>query len=145
MENNHEPKQDKMKDLVSRLKQTTANPSGVKANIIEQDLSLENNIENPKGKEVEKEEPKQKKTRKKKQAITIDKDGDIIQQIRSIEIDDSTAASMHIRFPVQIHSKLLALKMKKVSAQKFTIFALMRLMEEPEIKDTIKQILNDLE
>jgi len=136
-----------MKDLISRLKQTTASTNSATESTVDEGTEQAPPVEAapPKKKEVAGEEHKTKKTRGKKREASPEEEGGIIQRIRNIEIDDGAAAAMHVRLPEQIHSKMIALKTKKLSAQKITLFALMRLMEEPEIKNTIKQILHDME
>ena len=129
---------DKMKNLVSKLTGAVQTPPVQVQETNENDKHQ--NIKTEK-KEVTKERKQRKKTNTNASAIG----SEIINQIRNIEIDDTTAASIHIRFPANLHSKLLAMKMAKVTAQKFTVFAVMRLMDDPEIKDAIKKILNDLE
>lgn len=69
----------------------------------------------------------------------------LIEDIRSLEIDETGGTYVHLRISAQMHSKLMALKLAKVSAQKFGAFALLQLLEHPEIKKHIKKILNDLE
>jgi len=135
-----------MKDLISRLKQTTASTNSATESAVDEGMELARPVDAaPQKKEADAEEQKTKKTRRKKREASPGEEDGIIQRIRNFEMDDGPAAAMHVRLPEQIHSKMLALKMKKLSAQKITLFALMRLMEEPEIKNTIKQILNDME
>src|SRR5690606_26274162 len=125
----------KMKSLLSKLEgaiKATPEQAKDKVNNTNEDNTNE-----------KKEVTKERKPRKKKKPVAAE--SDIINQIRSIEIDDTSAASIHIRFPAHLHAKLLAMKMAKVTAQKVAVFAVMRLMDDPEIKDVIKNILNDLE
>jgi len=136
-----------MKDLISRLKQTTASANSATESAVDEGTELARPVDAAPAqkKEVDREEQKTKKTRRKKREAAQEEEGGIIQRIRSFEVGDGAAAAMHVRLPEQIHSKMIALKTKKLSAQKITLFALMRLMEEPEIKNTIKQILHDME
>lgn len=69
----------------------------------------------------------------------------LMEDIKSLEIDETGGTYIHLRISAQMHSKLMALKLAKVSAQKFGAFALLQLLEHPEIKKNIKKILNDLE
>lgn len=92
------------------------------------------------GKEVKEE---QKRSRKKHGAASAH--SELIEAIMSVETDEKGGTYMHLRISRQMHKKLLALKLAKISAQKFGTYALMQLFEEPEIKIAIKKILNGLE
>lgn len=87
-----------------------------------------------------KEEPKPEKKKEKKAGHV---DGNIITQILSCKNEGDEM--IHIRLNVKTHRKLIALLAAKVTIQKFSVFAIERMLEHPDVKAKLNEIKNNMD
>lgn len=91
---------------------------------------------------------KQKKAEAKKANQGIQHPGtdqSIIEQILESGKGEEMAGMIHIRLPTKVYRKLIALNAAKITMQKFTLFAIKALLEHPEIKMKLKDVINDMD
>jgi hypothetical protein len=66
----------------------------------------------------------------------------LLDEIRSSKQVDKNEPMVHIRLPRRTHLKLSTLN---ISIQKFALYAIEDLLEQNEIKEELKRILNELD
>ncbi|MGV8135967.1 MAG: hypothetical protein AB2L20_12190 [Mangrovibacterium sp.] len=69
----------------------------------------------------------------------------IIEQILESGKGQEMAGMIHIRLPIKVYRKLITLNAAKITMQKFTLFAIKALLEHPEIKTKLKDVINDMD
>lgn len=136
---------DSLKSLADRIReQQRSGGASAPADTVEADKNKTietNTIVEPKNER--KEVVKEKKTRKKKEVVKVT-DGDLVSQIKSFTFDDAESM-IHLRISPSMHRKLIALNAAKISTQKFGVFAILQLLEHPDIKEILKKMRNDLD
>jgi len=70
------------------------------------------------------------------------KNGSLLNEIKSSKQVDKNEPMVHIRLPRRTHLKLSTLN---ISIQKFALYAIEDLLEQNEIKEELKRILNELD
>jgi cytochrome P450 len=91
------------------------------------------------------------KSQKRKEGKQIRKeqdpqpDGSIIELILNAEKREELAGMIHIRLPTKTYRKLIALNAAKITMQKFAVFAINKLLEHPDIKQKLKDVINDMD
>ncbi len=91
------------------------------------------------------------KSQKRKEGNQIRKeqdpqpDGNIIELILNAGKGDELAGMIHIRLPTKTYRKLIALNAAKITMQKFAVFAINKLLEHPDIKQKLKDVINDMD
>lgn len=70
------------------------------------------------------------------------KNGSLLDEIKSSKQVDKDEPMVHIRLPRRTHLKLSTLN---ISIQKFALYAIEDLLEQNEIKEELKRILNELD
>lgn len=70
------------------------------------------------------------------------KNGSLLDEIKSSKQVDKNEPMVHIRLPRRTHLKLSTLN---ISIQKFALYAIEDLLEQNEIKEELKRILNELD
>ena len=72
-------------------------------------------------------------------------DGKIIGLILNSGRDEEPVHMIHIRLPSKTYRKLITLNAAKITMQKFAAFAITQLLEHPDIKEKLKEVINDME
>ncbi|MEL7585300.1 MAG: hypothetical protein AAGU19_01215 [Prolixibacteraceae bacterium] len=72
-------------------------------------------------------------------------DGNIIELILNAGKGEELAGMIHIRLPTKTYRKLIALNAAKITMQKFAVFAINKLLEHPDIKQKLKDVINDMD
>ena len=91
------------------------------------------------------------KSQKRKEGKQIPKeqdpqpDGSIIELILNAGKGEELAGMIHIRLPTKTYRKLIALNAAKITMQKFAVFAINKLLEHPDIKQKLKDVINDMD
>lgn len=88
---------------------------------------------------------KEKKGKDILQGQSPEPDGSIIEMILDSGNGEKMANMIHIRLPVKTYRKLIALNAAKITMQKFAVFAITRLLEHPDIKMKLKEVINDMD
>ncbi len=69
----------------------------------------------------------------------------VIRQIRDCGQGESLPQMVHIRLSGKDYRKLITLGAAKISAQKLTLYAIRQLLEQDEIKQLLKTLIDDLD
>ncbi|WP_423128541.1 hypothetical protein [Gaoshiqia sp. Z1-71] len=77
--------------------------------------------------------------------LSPEPDGSMIELILNSGNGEKMANMIHIRLPVKTYRKLIALNAAKITMQKFTVFAINQLLEHPDIKEKLKEVINDMD
>lgn len=72
-------------------------------------------------------------------------DGNLVELILNSGNGEKPSNMIHIRLPVKTYRKLIALNAGKITMQKFAVFAINRLLEHPDIKNTLKEVIHDMD
>jgi hypothetical protein len=89
-----------------------------------------------------KDAPRVSEPREKADAKAKRKNGSLLDEIKSSKQVDKDEPMVHIRLPRRTHLKLSTLN---ISIQKFALYAIEDLLEQNEIKEELKRILNELD
>lgn len=69
----------------------------------------------------------------------------LIEQIRDCGKGEIFSQMVHIRLSGKDYRKLITLGAAKISAQKFTLYALRQLLEQDDVKQLLKTLIDDLD
>ena len=72
-------------------------------------------------------------------------DGRIIGLILNSGKGEEPVHMIHIRLPPKTYRKLITLNAAKITMQKFAAFSITQLLEHPDIKEKLKEVINDME
>lgn len=90
---------------------------------------------------VKKKEPERNPIRSPKPMIS----GEFAEQIRQCGQGEELGQMVHIRLSGKDYRKLITLGAARLSTQKMALFAIRQLLEQDEIKQLLKQLINELD